>query len=322
MHGGSVSKPGARRAPPLLGERAITRFRCRYLIVAAAPLLLGGCGLPIGVQLVSLFADGVSFLATDKTLTDHGISLVAEKDCAIWRGFKGEDICREVAPDDILIADASEEPEISAFPDGADAIVVADIAAFPDSADTDGFTAPDEPQVLIAGAEADLVEPLAAEVAEAATVSEPETKAIVRIAELPPAKPVFAPTQPEVAERTVVLAELPPSKPVVAELAAFETAAGPENAGPALKTGGTFLIIASYFSSEDAERYARSQEELDIKVLSGTAKGHAVYRVAVGPFTPAERARAKDDLVQSGFRDVWALRLREPKVVVQMAAID
>ena len=64
-----------------------------------APLALGACGLPIGVQIASLFADGVSYLTTDKSLTDHGISAVTGEDCALWRGVEGANICHEPASD-------------------------------------------------------------------------------------------------------------------------------------------------------------------------------------------------------------------------------
>ncbi len=70
----------------------------RFFTIFGLPLLLGGCALPVGLQVASLVADGISFVATDKTLTDHGISIITKRDCAIWRGIKGDDICR--APDE------------------------------------------------------------------------------------------------------------------------------------------------------------------------------------------------------------------------------
>ena len=63
--------------------------------VALLPLVLSGCALPIGVQVASWALDGISFLATEKSVSDHGISAIAQKDCAIWRIFKGDPICRE-----------------------------------------------------------------------------------------------------------------------------------------------------------------------------------------------------------------------------------
>ena len=32
---------------------------------------------------------------TEKSVTDHGISVVAQKDCAVWRGLTAGELCRE-----------------------------------------------------------------------------------------------------------------------------------------------------------------------------------------------------------------------------------
>ncbi len=341
-------QPGARRAPPLLGERAISRFRCHIVLAAAAPLVLGGCGLPIGIQIASLFADGVSFLATDKTLTDHGISLVANKDCALWRIVKGEEVCREVAPDDILVADAAE---VAAFPDGADEtgnpegvpapsddFLIAQADEITSLADTADRAVGPEPvsvpsdEILIA--EANEIPVLAG---EADPGGAPESLPVrlepaVEIAELTGLETAAGgdvtteevPVEAVVDAVAVTVTEPAPSAadvPAIVEAVATEVAVAADS--EVLEdAGGTYLIIASYFRSGDAERFARDQESLDTKVLSGTAKGRTVYRVAVGPLASSERKSVKADLVRAGFRDVWALRLRQPDVVVQVAALD
>ena len=46
----------------------------------------------------------------EKTLTDHGISLVTRKDCALWRTVEGNDICHEVEDSITTLADASSMP--------------------------------------------------------------------------------------------------------------------------------------------------------------------------------------------------------------------
>jgi len=47
--------------------------------------LVGGCALPVGVQVASWVADGISYVATNKSLTDHGISFMFGADCALHR---------------------------------------------------------------------------------------------------------------------------------------------------------------------------------------------------------------------------------------------
>ena len=68
----------------------------RYFLVLF-PVLLSGCGLPPAVMIASYAADGVSYVATGKSVSDHGISAVTGRDCAVWRIVKGE---RRVRGDD------------------------------------------------------------------------------------------------------------------------------------------------------------------------------------------------------------------------------
>ena len=85
----------------------------RVVGVVAAPLVLSACGLPVGVQIASLVADGISYLTTEKTLTDHGISVVTSKDCSLWRGVEGENILRDedqMSTEGIELAEAPTAP--------------------------------------------------------------------------------------------------------------------------------------------------------------------------------------------------------------------
>lgn len=66
--------------------------------VGACALVLQACALPVPLKIASWALDGVSYLATKKSLTDHGLSMVAQQDCAMLRGLKGEEICRDDAP--------------------------------------------------------------------------------------------------------------------------------------------------------------------------------------------------------------------------------
>lgn len=61
----------------------------------AGMLLLGGCALPIPIQVASWALDGIILLTTEKTVADHGISLVLQEDCVLWRGVSGDQICVE-----------------------------------------------------------------------------------------------------------------------------------------------------------------------------------------------------------------------------------
>ncbi|MBT6095485.1 MAG: hypothetical protein HOH04_11430 [Rhodospirillaceae bacterium] len=91
----------------------------------AAPLLLGACGLPVGIQIASLVADGVSYMTTDKTLTDHGISAVTQKDCALWRTVEGKDICRNDADSDIVQTALADTESVDASDDLPEQVALA-----------------------------------------------------------------------------------------------------------------------------------------------------------------------------------------------------
>ncbi|MDH3240815.1 MAG: hypothetical protein OEO83_09120 [Alphaproteobacteria bacterium] len=65
----------------------------RVAFILVVPFLLAGCAVPPALTLASLAADGVSYVATGKSTTDHAISAIAQEDCALVRAVKEEAIC-------------------------------------------------------------------------------------------------------------------------------------------------------------------------------------------------------------------------------------
>ena len=61
----------------------------------ASALMTGACGAPLAVTGASYAADGGFLVASNKTSTDHMISMVSKQDCALWRVIKGRAICKE-----------------------------------------------------------------------------------------------------------------------------------------------------------------------------------------------------------------------------------
>jgi len=70
-----------------------TVSRIRFLIAAVALCLLGGCTISPAMDAFSWTADGVSFILTGKSMTDHAMSAAAGQDCAMTRVVKGETAC-------------------------------------------------------------------------------------------------------------------------------------------------------------------------------------------------------------------------------------
>ena len=78
----------------------------RLTILGTSVLLLGGCALPIPIQVASWALDGISYLVTEKSVADHGLSMLAQKDCAVLRGLLDDgEICRDNDDATTLLAD-------------------------------------------------------------------------------------------------------------------------------------------------------------------------------------------------------------------------
>jgi hypothetical protein len=67
----------------------------KSLVLIGLPLLLGGCGLPPALTAASWALDGVSYLVSGKSVTDHAISEVAAQDCALFRVVQGREVCED-----------------------------------------------------------------------------------------------------------------------------------------------------------------------------------------------------------------------------------
>ncbi len=83
----------------------------RYSILCAVTLLVSGCALPIPFQIASWAASGFSYATTGKSISDHAVSAVAEKDCALHRIALGENICSPGETDGTALAEA--EPAVA-----------------------------------------------------------------------------------------------------------------------------------------------------------------------------------------------------------------
>ncbi len=60
-------------------------------------LLIAGCGLPPAVVATSYGVELFAFMTTGKTFTDHAISGVLGRDCALLRVVEGEPVCIDFA---------------------------------------------------------------------------------------------------------------------------------------------------------------------------------------------------------------------------------
>ena len=94
------------------------------ILIALAPILLSGCAIPPALTIASYVLDGVSYAATGKSVSDHGISAVAGRDCATFRILKGENPCRG-EPTELRDPAPVEAGQQATLPTGEPAPVVA-----------------------------------------------------------------------------------------------------------------------------------------------------------------------------------------------------
>ena len=308
-----------------------------------APLALGACGLPIGVQIASLFADGVSYLTTDKSLTDHGISAVTGEDCALWRGVEGANICHEPA------SDKEAETIVAALgkPKAPTTAPIVTAARGDSELPTEVFAEapkalPAKPSVIALNERqpkpvSKIASPVAADamilgsepppppqpaqvrrVIETAPLPAPATepKATVKMAEaVPPPPPPAPPAAKPEPQRPIKLAR-PKLEQVSMKLPAKAPAKQTTSAGKA-----TYYVIASYRRAPDAAKFANRNAKTKAQVIEGTAGGRQVFRVAVGPIDRNDSRAVKVRLKQAGFKDTWRLTLNAAPVETKVATL-
>lgn len=85
----------------------------------ASAMMLSGCAIPIGVQIAKLSLDGISYLTTQKSLTDHGLSLLTGEDCAMHRIITRGALCSEWKDEETVTVDLKVAPngEEAALPE-------------------------------------------------------------------------------------------------------------------------------------------------------------------------------------------------------------
>lgn len=135
------------RDPLAPRKRSALRTLTRVGVLGALAFQLSGClvALPPAIQLASFAADGISYATTGKSVTDHAISAVTERDCAMTRVLAGEDICMAPNPQLAMLPEASGA---MATGDNHDIKNAADDSAFRDASVTLGNVPEDVDEVM------------------------------------------------------------------------------------------------------------------------------------------------------------------------------
>ena len=70
----------------------------RLMALSLFCVALSGCALPVPLRVASWAIDGISYLATDKSVLDHSLSAASGQDCSLIRVASGESACRSENP--------------------------------------------------------------------------------------------------------------------------------------------------------------------------------------------------------------------------------
>lgn len=82
-----------------------------FAVLLPSLVLVAGCAVPLPLTIASTVADGFSYMTTEKSLTDHGISALARQDCAMHRMLAGDAICH-IGADDLETAETTSNPDV------------------------------------------------------------------------------------------------------------------------------------------------------------------------------------------------------------------
>ncbi len=85
----------------------------RRLLIIVCPLLVGACALPLPLQIAVWATDGISYLMTSKSISDHGLSAAVGRDCAVHRAVTEGAICREDGDTEAVVASSKDVPGTS-----------------------------------------------------------------------------------------------------------------------------------------------------------------------------------------------------------------
>lgn len=298
----------------------------RAAVLGVSAVLLSGCALPIPLQIASWALDGVSVLVSQKSITDHGISLITQKDCAIWRGITGDELCRDIEDTDVLVAENVINSSNEADATETETLAITSLASQPSASPSKSptYRVRAVPTHALRAAWADKAKP---------SVSAP--KVFISNAHALRARQS---TQPIHQAKVVAVVEQPlvtsPDRLASLSVTAVTKSPKHQNVKDAQPSKGVYFVIGSFRNPDNAKRLVRGHVDLSPAVLRARLDGTDVYRVVVGPVPRGREKRLHRALARDGFSDTWAIRvnpldwrfakLREPrsKAVVEVATLQ
>ncbi|WP_417836206.1 SPOR domain-containing protein [Thalassospira tepidiphila] len=303
----------------------------RKILVVAAPLALGACGGPIELTVAKLAGDLISYVSTGKSTTDHAVSFVAERDCALHRPLLEQTICKD---DETILAEEAAALAVMGEPEIKQELRVARPEIYAVNAPAEDWSRPSATALKSNAIVTTNLPPLtpkktaddavdAVEVASARDQIEVEDVAVDR-SDLGPIDPQveadaavagYVSDEPaaEIAapQETVTAALVDPAvmgdgddvvvKPVDAALDG-DALAGDDLAAP---LPGDYVVLASFADEARANRALGLYKEYQPRLLNAEVKGKPYLRVAVGPLSAEHAHDLRLLAAKKGVKDPW-----------------
>ena len=268
--------------------------------LSISTLLIAGCALPLPLQVASWALDGLSYVMTEKSMTDHGLSVVAQQDCAVWRGVTEGELCREWQDGGGTLV--ANKPVVggSKAPIGF-APLLRSAARPPEPNIDDGQPHSDDMMNLVTA-----VRPAQAPVS-LPNVIEPDRTLAVPI------------TKPPVRNRIAMNVAPKASKRLIQHAMSRSMTRVAERTEPVT---GVYFVIGSFRKFANARMLASRHGTLVPAVLAAKLDGAPIYRVVVGPAVAGGEKSLHRRIAKMGLRDTWAIRVQPGDWTIARSVIE
>ena len=268
----------------------------KVVAVVVGGVFLSGCALPVPLQIASWALDGFSLLATQKSITDHGLSIVAQQDCALWRGVTEGAVCREDDPMTILVEqgdviDGNDTVETGSALTSVQTMLVARPTEQNHTVQASWQVQPKTTEVADGGVQENQQASLPVDQAENITVS-------------------VAPVSEETAEPQWQMVSQEP-----ASIASNIDGMTSYNADP-----GDYFVIGSFGVWENAKRFAESYPSLNAQILAANVVDYRVFRIVIGPYNDGNQRFLRENIREAKIEDIWAVRVPVDETTVAWRA--
>ena len=246
----------------------------KFAVLGVGLFLLGGCALPPAIQITSWALDGISYLATQKSATDHGLSIIAQKDCAMLRVVLGpKEVCKDFDDSATEIADGMAYKQLF---EGNEFITARldPLAEFEPTGGEDYYVNTKELSI------------------------QPQKRLVQKQLAMLDGIDGLGPYGggPYSGSDITIISKA--GKVQKMQLASSEPEAG------------YYTVIGSFKNHTNAVRLSEQHSVLTPSVLSAKIDSITLYRVVVGPFTKNNEKNVKVDLSQAGISDTWTIKVK------------